>query len=124
MVLLFPEVSLSLSPQSFLSKTDFPPGARTLGHLRQPVVSHGRGHSLRDRVSPADPEEPEGASQPKLCHSASHTVRLRYRKGNQTACGSVPVTTNTNQCGLLERRESRWEILKDDIYILHLFFQG
>ena len=75
-------------------------------------------------MSPADPEEPEGASQPKLCHAASHTVRLRYRKGNQTACGSVPVTTNTNQCGLLERRESRWEILKDDIYILHLFFQG
>ena len=75
-------------------------------------------------MSPPDPEEPEGASQPELCHAASHTVRLRYCKGDQATGGFVPVTTNTNQCGLLERRESLWEILKDDIYILHLFFQG
>ena len=55
------------------------PGAWTLSHLRQPLRSDGRGHSLRDGVSAADPQEPAGAAQPELCHPASHTVRLRHR---------------------------------------------
>ena len=54
-------------------------GAWTLGHLRQPLRPDGRGHSLRDGVSAADPQEPAGAAQPELCHPASHTVRLRHR---------------------------------------------
>lgn len=66
-------------------------GARPHRNLCKPVFSDGGGQSLRVRVSDADCQEPEGASQPELRHPAGHPVRLRHCQGHQAARGVVSV---------------------------------